>query len=945
VDFAHRHGIVHRDLKPANILLGGEVVRWRGGETPAAHHLTTSPPHHLTTPKVADFGLAKLLTAEAAARGDVARTVSGEVLGTPDYMAPEQAAAAGTPVGPAADVYALGATLYELLTGRPPCRADTPLLTLLQVLHEEPVSVSRLRPGVPRDLATITHKCLEKAPARRYASALALAEDLHRFLERQPIAARVPSTLDRLGKFARRNKALVGGLAATAAALVLGAVVSILFAVAEARQREVAEADSLRADANAGQAEAARQTAVREAYQARLAAALVSLNEHNLAEADGHLTAAPPELRGWEWRHLHSRLVEQGPVVLSCGGRCDLFGEFFPPGRRVVGYNRKEQQLLLMDAGTGAVLRTAADTGYPLVQPTRTGPVLVLTQPDGTVALMDEAGNLRPTRTRLDQGSTARALSPDGAALAVSWNPAVRPRPLEILDLASGRQRRRFPDTGRITWLAFSPDGRWLAAACADGRIRLWDTATGGAGPVLEGHTDFAYCLAFRPGGRELVSGSADHTVCQWDVGTGRRLRVRRGHSQAVSWVTYSPDGEWIASSSYDRSVRLWRTEGDEVILLGDHPTNVIRVGFSPDGRRIASASADVYARIPNPGRDARLWPSPELAELRVLRAHRGYVYAVAYSPDGRWFATGGWNDGVVRVWDAAGAEPLITLKAPGGTVGALAVSPDGKLVAARLLEGDVRLWEMPGGRAVGTPRRVGGYSVGDPENLAFSPDGASLAAGSQGRILFWDAATGRPRAELPAPVSGFVRLVAFSPDGTRLAVAVSQDRRVFVLARDTGSVLAVCRGHTGAVNSVCFHADGRTLLTAGADRTVRLWDAATGEPRRLPLRGHTDEVFSAVFVPGEARVVSGGRDRVLRVWDPATGDELARLPGHTDYIYCLACSPDGATVVSGSGDATVRLWDTFPWDRRLEARQERQAVRPRRGGGQGGVQTGLPGG
>jgi WD40 repeat protein len=283
----------------------------------------------------------------------------------------------------------------------------------------------------------------------------------------------------------------------------------------------------------------------------------------------------------------------------------------------------------------------------------------------------------------------------------------------------------------------------------------------------------------------------------------------------------------------------------------------------------------------------------------------------------------------VVRVWDAAGGEPVVTLKAPGGAVGALAASPDGKRLAARLLDGNVRIWQMPGGRAVGPTRRVSVYSVGDPENLAFSPDGAWLAGGSESRILFWDAATARRQVEIPAPAPGYVRLIAFSPDGTRLAVVVSKDPRVFVLERDTGRVLVVCRGHTAAVNSVCFHADGRTLLTAGGDRTVRLWVAATGEPRRPPLRGHTDEVFSAVFVPGEARVVSGGRDRVVRIWDPATGDELARLPGHTDYIYCLACSPDGATLVSGSGDATVRLWDTFPWDRRLKARQERQVGRP----------------
>jgi WD40 repeat protein len=140
--------------------------------------------------------------------------------------------------------------------------------------------------------------------------------------------------------------------------------------------------------------------------------------------------------------------------------------------------------------------------------------------------------------------------------------------------------------------------------------------------------------------------------------------------------------------------------------------------------------------------------------------------------------------------------------------------------------------------------------------------------------------------------------------------------------------VVRVFEGHARAVHSVCFSADGGTLLTAGADWTVRLWDTARGEEQLPPLRGHTDEVFSAIFLPGDSRIVSGGRDRVVRIWDRTTGDEVARLTGHRDYIFSLACSPDGATVISGSGDGTVRLWDTFSCDRRLSARQELQKAR-----------------
>ena len=251
VDAAHQQHILHRDLKPSNILLS--VVRRPSSVATDNGQRTTD---NNGEPKVSDFGLAKRLDGGAGATHS---TQAGTILGTPAYMAPEQAAAGRKPVSPATDVYALGAILYELLTGRPPFTGEMPLDVLLQVLHDEPVAVTRLRPNVPRDLATITHKCLAKDPARRYASARELADDLRRFLERKPIQARPVGVGERLVKWARRRP----GIAALCLAVVLGTGAGLGLAGWQWRQAERSAAAesraSLEALEKAESAERARQ--------------------------------------------------------------------------------------------------------------------------------------------------------------------------------------------------------------------------------------------------------------------------------------------------------------------------------------------------------------------------------------------------------------------------------------------------------------------------------------------------------------------------------------------------------------------------------------------------------------------------------------------------------------------------------------------------------------
>jgi WD40 repeat protein len=919
--YGHQQGIVHRDLKPANVLLQKDEGRRRKeqSEKPLPDSSFLLLPSSFV-PKIADFGLAKQLD---RANGG---TQTGQVVGTPAYMAPEQARPQGPAVGPAVDIYALGGILYELLTGRPPFQGESPLETVYQVVHEEAVPPRRLRTKLPRDLETICLKCLSKEPHRRYSSAAALADDLHRFLNNEPIAARPPSAFYRWRKFAVRNKALVGGVAATAAALVLGTIISLLFAVSEAQQRRLADEKS--------------DEALRAAYQARLAAAQAALGGHDVATAAHHLDQAPDKLRRWEWQHLHSRLDDSLAVCKRPGD--PVLGLFDTAGVRAVSL--EDGRVSLWDVATGARVSVLADDGPSKVFSnwTRAGPQLFVDY-RGELRLVDLTGQPRqsfklPTRDTVP----AVASSPDGRRIAV----AVKTLLLVVFDVASGTELGR--TNPRVNSNpAFSPDGTRVAFGSGH-HVQLLRIVPGKNAAILD--PDPLECeaydvsaVAFHPERDRLLTGSRDGKMRQWDVTTRQCVDEWSTRHGDVTAVAYSLDGAWIASGGSNGTIGLWRASGGEaeplrhghrqgvenlafsrdrkqaVALLHGHEQGVNNLAFSRDGKQLVSSADDGSVRC---------WDVSRQRDPRVLDSHKSYVYPVACSPDGRWIASGGW-DRVIRLWDADTGEAVGQLAGHGGYVATLAVSPDGRRLVSWGDDESLRLWDLDTGKVLAVRPGVGdgdASRAGWPHRWAISPDGALLATGDrEPGVILWDLETLERRRTLQL-TAHHVRLVAFRPDGHQLA-AVGEDPNVTVLDVATGQVRAVIHADSRRINAVAFSPDGRRLVTAGLDLTVRLWDAETGE-QLWERRGHTEEVFAAVFHPDGDRIATAGRDRVIHIWDAATGAELARLHGHTNYVFSLAFSADGATLVSGSGDFTVRLWDTFPLARRVEASHAVQAAR-----------------
>jgi WD40 repeat protein/predicted Ser/Thr protein kinase len=899
VQHAHDKGVIHRDLKPANILVD------EAGQ-----------------PRVLDFGVARATDADL--QTTTGRTEIGQLIGTLSYMSPEQIAADPALIDHRSDVYTLGVILFELLADRLPYQlAGLPLPEAARVIRDkDPSSLGSANTRLRGDVKTIAAKALEKDRARRYASAGELAADVRRYLSHEPIRARPASAAYLMRKFARRHKALVGGVAAVMAALVLGLIGTLLFAAREAEQRGQAEH-------NARVANDEKHAAHYQTYRARLAAAGAALQNHDVADADRQLREAPEELRGWEWRHLNSRLDDRAGRVAAVPGGA-LFFLRRPDGIQV-GQVTPDAGVRVTDLD-GRHLRTLPLDPQAKLQ-------AVVLQGGGSVPILEWVkdiphlwGEADAPRFRLVVSHAAR-LSPDGTLMAglvrgdTDGGVAVG-----LFDMAARRQITRLLTHKSNVWdLAFNQDGSRLATADDHGVVSVWDARTGAPVKTWQGHRSKVLCLAFRPRipwlpGR-LATTSADGTVRQWDPETGKEVEhAYERHSGEVRAVAYSPDGAWVASGGTDRTIRVWKATGlqEDVAVLHGHTGAVVEVAFTPDGRRLASISQD---RLGWAGDNTvGVWDVDLTASLPVLYGHRPYVYPVACSPDGRWIASGGW-DGMVRLWDADTGEQCAEFPVKGkGVARVLAFGPDSSwLVTNGDEENQLQVWDV----VTGARRQRLTWAGEVARAVAVSPDGARVAVATQGRVWVGETATGREVAAWPtSDEHREKKTLAYSPDGLRLA-GPGEDLTVIDLW-DTRTHARTGRlaGHTAPVNVVAFSPDGRRLASAGDDRLIRIWDVASGAcVARLP--GHTDQLFALAFHPDGKRLASGGRDRAVWLWDLEKGQEVARLQGHTSYVYSLAFSPEGTSLVSGSGDGTVRLWDTSPLRERYQARRQAAALRP----------------
>jgi WD40 repeat protein/serine/threonine protein kinase len=949
VQHAHQKGIVHRDLKPSNILV--TLIDGR------------------PIPKVIDFGVAK---ATGGKLTDVTMSTQfGAVVGTLEYMSPEQSGFSGADVDTRADIYSLGVILYELLTGLKPFDAlrmkraaldeliriireeepskpskrlstDNALPSLAAARQIEPARLTKLLRG---ELDWVVMKCLEKQRDRRYETASALARDVQRYLADEPVEARPPSTGYRLRKLIRRNqnRMLAGSVVLLALVIVtlLPMVLGIILWIKGERDRADEErnkavaarkvADDARKDEEIARTDAETQRDVAREQEKIATAARINAEkeEKNAGTArDEAINAQQVAKKAEQVAELAKQQEEYEAYIARIGLAAAKIDE------NAFGSAR------LLLSGCKPELRNW-EWGR----------------------LMYVCG-LSVRSVAAEAPLEAVAFSADGSRFVTAgWSHTV-----QVFDTDSRKLLLAIPCEGpNLFAVAMSPDGRYIAAGGDNPQtfIHVWDLrgAKPAVVPGFAGHRDAVHSVVFSRDGTKLLTASHDRTVQLWDVGTGKEIRSFIGHTWWVWSAAFSPDESQVVTASQDGTAIIWHAEsGERRGQFFGHKGPVFSTAFSPDGQRVATGGQDKRVLLWRPADVhkfdlARAARGAELDPVRfqAFEGHGGAVRSVGFSADGKMIVSGS-HDNTVKVWDADSGRAVNTLRGHDSWVRSCAFSPDARTVVSASHDRRANLWNVTDyeevrvlhgkvldghndavlsaafdrqGQSIITASRdrsAKTWNVGSgaelktfeeghsflASNAIFFPNGKRLlTAAVDNTVRFWDVTSGTEVHRLDR--TGRAAAMALSHDG-RWLVTGSDDHRVKIWDAGTGALRRSLEGHQFKVTTIAVSGDDRTILTGDARGRAILWEAETGKiifSTGIQAGYHTRQIVAAAFLPDGKRALTASLDHTVAQLDVATGKEIdALILKHPDGVLAMALVPGTRQVLTSCADRKVRMWD-----------------------------------
>ncbi len=886
--YAHAHGVIHRDLKPSNVMIGefGEtlVIDWGlAKETDSAE-------------ETGENGAGPVITSE---RNSPGLTMDGQLIGTPHYMAPEQAAGQHHALDARTDVYALGAVLYQLLTGSRPFESLSRLDVIQTVVKDAPPSPESLCPQIPAALATICKRAMAREPSARYHTARELADEVLRFQSGAVVASHDYGLREHVLRFVKKHRPAV--MTAVVAAVLLVCVVT--YSMLTLRDGRATE-------------RALRLQSDQERYDLSIALAQRSLGEFQYDEVNRILEESPLEYRGWEWGHLYYLSQLRRQSYEGHPGRLAAM-DLSPTGEHVVTLDFSGAALLWSLPEMDLMRTYTVDSEGWAVAFHPKGNEFATTGLDGRIRRWGvETGALLADYQAPGDSASALAYTPDGAYLLSAGTD----EGISQWELATGTVLRKFPAPYDINGLTISPNGEWLAAGDDHGMVRLWDWET--ATPLWQhdGHSQSqqqgvqgTVYVSFSPDSRWLASSGTDATAKVWESTSGSLQHTFDDFLTRVWSARFSPDGETLTTTTRDR-VSFWDlATGEEgpTWIKGEGITKQSR--YLPDGTQLLTVGGSEHVRG---------WElAPEL-EGRYLEGHHAEVNGVRFSPDGTWLAsTGGhWKEG---------GDGRVLLWQPGRTMGngsatahhvleggqrwthPLAFHPDGKEVSAGDNKGYVLTWDLASGALTGR-HHIPEYTNG-VRCLAYHPDGARIVTAGWGgdplpTISEWSSATGQLLRRFSG-ATDTIDSVAFSDDGRYLA-AGCRDGSAYVWDAIHGQLIHRLTEGDGWVYGVAFSPDGKYLATSHNRALVLLWDLESGAlvQQFHGLHGRAGKVC---FSPDGRRIAACDVSSV-KVWGVATGAVLLSLPhGANDVSF----SPDGLTLATAGADGRVGVWHALPWD------------------------------